>query len=153
MDDKNISKLLNKAGYYHNYSENENKAIELCNEILKKDVENIDALLIKAGALSHVNKEKEDFQLTEKIIKKWSNHWEAYYLMGLLLFNTNEKMAMQNFNNSITIMITLDNTISAAQISYFVQQRDYKKYLKSAKELDIFRYTRYMEDYWEWEII
>ena len=36
MDDKNISKLLNKAGYYHNYSENENKAIELCNEILKK---------------------------------------------------------------------------------------------------------------------
>jgi len=35
-----------------------------------------------------------------KIIKKWPAHWEAYYLMGLLLFNTNEKMAIDYFGTS-----------------------------------------------------
>src|SRR3989344_4262617 len=102
MNKKDIFKLLNKARYYHNYLYEENKAIILCDKILEKDPENRDALLVKAGSLHHIDKEKESFQLIAEIIKKWPNHWEAYYLMGMLLFNTNEKMAMQNFNKSIS---------------------------------------------------
>ena len=153
MNKEEVSELLNEARYYHNCLEEENKAIKLCNKILKKYPENIDAMLIKAGSLPHINREKEAFQLTLKIMKKWPNHWEAYYLMGLLLFNTNENMAMQNFNKSISLKKTFDNSISAAQLAYFLQQANYKEYLNYAKEIDPFRYARYMEDYWEWEII
>ncbi|MEK6934050.1 MAG: hypothetical protein AABW75_04190, partial [Nanoarchaeota archaeon] len=85
-------------------------------------------------------------------IKKWPYHWEAYYLMGLLLFNTNEGLAMKNFNKSIKLKKTFDNTIVAAQLLYFLQQPNYKEYLEDAKPLDSGRYKNYMKNYWEWEI-
>lgn len=149
----NFNGLLNKARYYHNYSCEEEKAIKLCNKVLKKDPENRDAMLIKAGSLSCFDKEKESYKLITKIIKKWPDDWEAYYLMGLLLFNTNEKMAIENFNKSIKLKKTFDNTISAAQLLYFLEDNSYKEYLKHAKKLDLYRYKSYMKNYWEWEII
>jgi len=153
MIEKNVINLLNQARYYHNNSCEEKKAIELCNKVLKKDPENIDAMLIKAGSLSCLDKEKESYQLLIKIIKKWPGHWEAYYLMGLLLFNTNEKIAIENFNKSIKLKKTFDNTISAAQLLYFLEDNNYKEYLKQAKKIDLYRYKNYMKNYWEWEII
>ncbi|MEK6933935.1 MAG: hypothetical protein AABW75_03605, partial [Nanoarchaeota archaeon] len=59
--------LLNKARYYHNYSCEEEKAIKICNSILKKYPENRDALLIKAGSLDCLGREKESFQLVSEI--------------------------------------------------------------------------------------
>src|SRR3989344_2547997 len=94
-------------------------------------------------------KEKESFQLITKIIEKWPNHWEAYYLMGLLLFNTNEKMAIENFNKSIKLKRTFDNTIAVAQLLYFLEDNRYKKHLKYAKSLDINRFHNYMKNFWE----
>lgn len=103
MNKKQLSNLLYKARIFHNHLCDEKEAIKICNRILEEHPENRDALLIKAGSLGEINKEKESFQLVTEIIKKWPNHWEAYYLMGLLLFNTNEEIAMKNFIKSINL--------------------------------------------------
>ena len=147
-----ILRLLNKARYYHNYLEEEKKAIKICDKILKEHPENRDVLLVKAGSLSCLNKEKESFQLVTKIIERWPKHWEAYYLMGLLLFNTNEKTAMNNFIKSIELKKKFDNVIAAAQLAYFMQDEGYKILLEDAKKIDASRYKNYMNGYWEWEV-
>ncbi len=153
MKKKEILDLLNKARMHHNYLCDEEEAIKICNKIIKEHPENRDALLVKAGSLSCIEKEKESFRLITKIIEKWPDHWEAYYLMGLLLFNTNEKIAMENLNKSIKLKKTFDNTITAAQLAYFLRQESYKGYLEYAKKIDLPRYNAYMKNYWEWEII
>lgn len=147
IKENNILKLLNKARYYHNIKCEEIKAIKICNQILKKYPENIDAMLIKAGSLDCLGKERESFLLIKDIIKKCPNHWEAYYLMGLLLFNTNEKMAIENFKKSIKLKKTFDNTISAAQLLYFLENNSYKEYLKEAENLEPARFKSYMKNY------
>jgi tetratricopeptide (TPR) repeat protein len=152
LKENNISEFLNRARYFHNINCDEIKAIELCNKVLKKDPENRDAMLVKAGSLSSLDKEKESYQLITKIIKKWPDHWEAYYLMGLLLFNTNENMAIENFKKSIKLKKTFDNTISAAQLLYFLEDNSYKEYLKEAENIEPARFKNYMKNYWEWEI-
>ncbi len=151
MKNKKLLKLLDEARYYHNYSCEEDKALKICNKILKEEPENRDALLVKAGSLSCINKEKEAYNLINKIIKKWPNHWEAYYLMGLLLFNTNEDLAMENFIKSIKLEKNFNNTIAMAQLAYFLHQPNYEKYLEDAKEIDYKRYKNYIANYWEWE--
>ncbi len=153
MNGKKLLNLLNRARYYYNYLENEKKAIKICDYILEEEPENKDAMLIKAGSFNCIGKEKESFLLISEIIKKWPQDWEAYYLMGMLLFNTNEGMAIENFNKSIRLKKTFDNVISAAQLLYFLEDNRYKEYLKQAKRLDSGRYKNYMENYWEWEII
>lgn len=152
MNKGEVLRLLDEARFYHNYSCEEYKAIKICDIILKENPKNRDALLIKAGSLSCLNREKESYELITKIMKKWPNHWEAYYLMGLLLFNTDEKMAMENFNKSIKLKKTFDNTICAAQLLYFLQRPNYKEYLEEAKKIDLPRYKNYMKNYWEWGI-
>lgn len=152
MNKKDIPWMLDEARYYHNYLEDEKKALKICEEILKKDPCNRDALLIKAGSLSCICKEKESYLLIIEIMNKWPEHWEAYYLMGLLLFNTNEEKAMKNFNKSIALEPKFDNNICAAQLAYFMQFSDYKKYLACAKKIDPPRYANYMKNCWEWEI-
>ena len=152
MNKEELLNLLNKARIFHNQLCDEKEAIKICNKILKEYPEDRDAMLIKAGSLSEINKEKESFQLITKIIEKWPNHWEAYYLMGLLLFNTNEKMAIENFNKSISLKRTFDNTIAIAQLLYFLEDTHYKKHLKHAKSRDIHRFNNYMKNFWEWEI-
>ncbi len=151
-NEKEILELLDEARYYHNYSCEEEKVIRICNHILKNNPENRDAMLIKAGSFQCLDREKKSFQLITKIIEKWPNHWEAYYLLGLLLFNTNEKMAMENFNRSIKLKKTFDNTIVAAQLAYFLQQDNYKEYLRCAEKIDAIRYNNYMKNFWEWEV-
>ena len=152
MNNKELLNLLNKARYYHNCLCDEEEAIKICDSIIKIEPENRDAMLIKAGSLSEINKEKESFQLITKIIEKWPNHWEAYYLMGLLLFNTNEEMAMKNLIKSINLEKKFDNIITAAQLLYFMQKPGYETYLEYAKKIDSVRYNNYMKNYWEWEI-
>lgn len=152
MNEKKISSLLNQARIYHNHLCDEDEAIKICDVILKDNPHNRDALLIKAGSLSSIDKEKESFQLLTNIIEKWPDHWEAYYLMGLLLFNTNEEIAMENFMKSISLEKTFDNTICAAQLAYFLENNIYRKLLEQAKEINPPRYAKYMKNCWEWEI-
>src|SRR3989338_3233121 len=101
---------------------------------------------------NYVSNEKESFQLINKIIEKWPNHWEAYYLMGLLLFNTNEKMALENFYKSIKLKKDFNNLIVTAQLLYFLENSKYKDYLKQTREIDKIRHDNYMGNFWEWKI-
>src|SRR3989338_4784341 len=149
MNEKEILNLLNKARIYHNQLCDEREAIKICNKILKEHPKNRDALLIKAGSLDILNKEKESFQLITRIIREWPNHWEAYYLMGLLLFNTNEELAMKNLIKSISLEKTFDNSITAAQLAYFMQRPSYEGYLEYAKKINLCRYINYMKNCWE----
>jgi tetratricopeptide (TPR) repeat protein len=152
LDKEEIQEMLNKVRHYHNDLRDEEEAIKICDEILKQDPENRDALLIKAGSLPQINKEKESLQLIAKIIEKWPNHWEAYYLLGLRLFNINEEMAMESLIKSIKLKKTFDNCISLAQLMYFMQNKQYEDYLEYAQEINDLRFEAYMENYWEWEI-
>ena len=147
-----ISQLLNEARCLHNYFHKDEEAIKLCDKILKKDSENIDAMLVKAGSLDCLNKEKESFELITEIIEKWPDHWEAYYLLGMLLFNTNEKKALQNFKKSILLDKNFNNVIVTAQLMYFLQDSNYQNYIVQAKKIDPIRFGNYMRNYWEWEI-
>jgi tetratricopeptide (TPR) repeat protein len=152
MNNKELLNLLDKARHYHNILCDEKEAIRICNKILKEYPENRDAMLIKAGALNLINREKESFQLITQIMKKWPRNWEAYYLMGLLLFNTNERMAIKNFKISIELEKNFNNIIALSQLLYFLEDENYKKYLKEARIINILRYKNYMNNFWEWEI-
>jgi len=147
-----IRMKLDEARYYHNILEDEKAAIKICNEILKIDENNRDALLIKAGSLLYVDKEKEAFELTNKIIDMWPDHWEAYYLLGFLYFNVNEKMAVEAFEKSIKLEENFNNTIAIAQLLYFLENPYHEKYLMKAKKLEPERFEKYMKNSWEWEI-
>jgi len=152
LNKREIFLLLDEARYYHNYSCEEDKAMKICDKILEIYPNNRDAMLIKAGSLGSLDKEKESFELITKIINKWPNHWEAHYLLGLALFNINEKKALRYLKKSISLKKTFDNTITAAQLTHFLEDNDYKKYLEYAKDIDSSRYKKYMKNYWEWEI-
>ena len=152
MDSFEIEMKLDEARYYHNILENEKKAIKICDEILKINKNNRDALLIKAGSLPYIGKEKEAFELTNKIIEMWPGHWEGHYLLGLLYFNVNENMAIRVFKKSISLKEKFDNLIALAQLLYFLEDINYKAYLIRAKKLEPDRFENYMKNYWEWEI-
>ncbi len=151
LNEEEIIDLLNKARYFHNYIWDEHKAIRLCNTILEHEPENRDAMLVKAGALRTLSKEKEAMYLVKKIIEKWPEYWEAYYLMGFLLFDANEDDdAMSNFIKSMALQKNFDNTIASAQTAYLMRDERYKEYLRYAKHFDPVRYNNYMKRYWEW---
>ena len=60
MNKKQLLNLLNKARISHNHLCDEKEAIKICDKILKEHPENRDALLIKAGSLSEINKESKN---------------------------------------------------------------------------------------------
>ncbi len=152
MKKSEILALLDEARHYHNVLRDEKKAIKICDKILREHPENRDALLIKAGSLHFLGKDKESHTIITKIIKRWPKHWEAYYLMGLLFFNTNENMAIENLARSIELEKTFDNVIASAQLLYFLRDESYKVFLKEAKNIDPPRYKNYMKKYWTWEV-
>lgn len=146
---KKIMDLLNEARFFHNTLENEQEAIKICDQILELNPDNRDALLIKAGSLPHLDRNDEANELIVNIKAKWPDHWEAYYLQGVALFNENEEKAMREFEKSIELKETFDNLISAAQLACFMQRPVYKEYLGKAKKLDQKRFDNYMKSYWE----
>lgn len=147
-----IFDLLDEARYHRNVSYNDKKAIKICDEILDIDENNRDAMLIKAGALSHVGRNKEALHLINSIKDKWPNHWEAYYLVGLHLFNKNERKAMQAFKKSLEIEERFDNLVSAAQLAYFMGKHNYQEYLDKAEKLEPERFKNFMKRYWTYDL-
>lgn len=150
---KKINDLLNEARFLHNRLKDEEEAIRICDKILQLEQDNRDALLIKAGSLPYLGRKEEALELIIKIKGKWPDHWEAYYLNGLRLFNENEEEAMREFEKSIGLKETFDNLISAAQLAYFMSSPSYKDYLGKAKKLDQRRFDGYMRNYWENEVL
>lgn len=150
--EQEIETLLLQARQLRNVEFNDIKAIVICDKILKIAPENRDAMLIKAGALVQLNKELEFLKLVKLIITKWSNHWEAYYLMGLFLFNLDGKQALFYLERSLNLDENFDNIVVYAQLSYFNGKHDYMNYLEKAKSIDKKRYDNYMKTVWTYDL-
>src|SRR3989338_1512646 len=90
MKEDNILQMLNEARLLRNVSGDQKGAIKECDKILRIEPENRDAMLVKAGALKELGKVEEFTELANGIIKKWPEHWEAYYLLSLFCFMMNE---------------------------------------------------------------
>ena len=147
-----VFELLDKARYHRNISCNDKKAIKICDEILEIDENNRDAMLLKAGALSSIGKDKDSLNLINSIKEKWPEHWEAYYLLGLHLFNKNERKAMQAFKKSLGLEERFDNLVSAAQLAYFMGKPNYQEYLDKAEKLEPKRFKNFMKTCWTYDL-
>lgn len=143
--------LLQEARYCRNVSENDRRAIKLCDRMLAQDPNHRDALLIKAGALGSLGRQSESLQLIRRIMQKWPNHWEAHYLLGLRLFNEDEQAAMQALQKSLGLEERFDNLVVTAQLAYFMGHLDYQEYLEKAELLDPPRFHNYMKTCWSYD--
>lgn len=147
-----IFELLDKARHHRNVSCDDKKAIKICDEILDMDENNRDAMLIKAGALGQIGRNKESLHLINSIKEKWPEHWEAYYLLGLRLFNKNERKAMQAFKKSLEFEERFDNLVSTAQLAYFMGKHNYQEYLDKAEKLEPERFKNFMKTCWSYDL-
>lgn len=147
-----MARLLEEARYWRNVGEDDKKAIRLCDRILALDPDHRDALLVKAGALGGLGRKTQSLQLIRDIMKRWPDHWEAYYLLGLRFFNDDEEMAMQAFRQSLGKETRFDNLIATAQLAYFMGHVDYQKYLDKAELLDRPRFQNYMKTCWSYDL-
>ena len=109
----------------------------------------LDALTL---SIIYLGRKKESLYLINSIKDKWSNHWEAYYLLGLHLFNKNERKAMQAFKKSLELEERFDNLVSAAQLAYFMGKHNYQKYLDKAEKLDPQRFKNFMKTCWTYDL-
>lgn len=147
-----IAALVQEARFLRNRVGNDRKAVKICDRILAMDGHNRDALLIKAGALGSLHEGTECLRLIEEIIEQWPDHWEAYYLLALRFFNTDEQKALELLKKSIGLTEKFDNLIAIAQLTYFSGKEDYQEYLARAKALDPPRFNNYMEHYWSYDL-
>ena len=143
-----IVKMVEEARYIKNVLENPQKAIKLCNKILEMDAENHDALLIKAGGLQELTYLSEALTLIQKIIEKWPQHWEAYYLAAMNHFSQErDQEASDMIDKSVERKETFDNVIAKAQM-LSIWGKEYNSWLKKAKQMDEKRTNNFMKHYW-----
>ena len=70
QDHHKIGALLDEARFVKNAIGNPKKALKLCDQILKREPENRDALLIKAGAFGETFELDKAEELTTRIIQQ-----------------------------------------------------------------------------------
>ena len=145
--------MLNEARFLNNNTENSRGAIKKCDKILKIDPQNRDAMLIKAGALKELGNVEEFLELVRKIIKKWPEHWEAYYLLSMSCFMMNEyNKALELMQHSMRLNGNFDNVMSYAHILYHTGDQDYIKYVDNAKKMDKERAENFLKNVWIWDV-
>jgi tetratricopeptide (TPR) repeat protein len=145
--------MLDEARFLKNQLGNAKKAIKLCDEILKIEPENRDAMLIKAGGLNELGKAEEFARLTKSIVQRWPDHWEAYYLMSMPLFALNEdEAALKLMEKSLELDENFNNVSSYAQMLYLIGRSDYIEYVEKMKKLDAARADNFMKNVWVWDM-
>ncbi len=147
-----IAALVQEARHLRNIDGKDEKALRVCDRILALDGHNRDALLLRAGALGGLRREKECLRLTGDIIEQWPDHWEAYYLLALHSFNTDEQKALELLKKSIGLTENFDNLIAIAQLAYFMGRDEYLAYLSRAEALNPPRFKNYMEHFWSYDL-
>jgi len=146
--EKAVMGMVEKARYTKNILGNPRKAIKLCNKILEMDAENRDALLIKAGGLQESTRLSEALTLIQKIIEKWPQHWEAYYLAAMNHFGQeHDQEASDMIDKSVERKETFDNVIAKAQM-LCIWGKEYNSWLKKARQFDEKRTNNFMKHYW-----
>ncbi len=152
MKQNNILEMLDDARLLKNELEETEKAIKLCDKILKLDPENRDAMLIKAGGLKELGDVEGFLALSKQIIEKWPEHWEAYYLLSLFSFAINEDdKALELMRHSLDLDKNFNNVISYGQMLYLTGDHTYLEYVDRAKKIDIKRAKNFMKNHWIWD--
>ncbi|MBI2047148.1 hypothetical protein HYT26_03230 [Candidatus Pacearchaeota archaeon] len=152
MRKDDILEMLDEARFLKNEIGDSKGAIKECNKILKIEPENRDAMLIKAGALSELGRVEEFVELVNKIIKKWPEHWEAYYLLSMFCFMMKEDdKALELMHHSIKLDENFNNVMSYAHILYLTGNQDYMKYVDNAKKMDKERAENFLKNIWIWD--
>jgi len=153
MKEDNILQMLNEARLLRNVIGDQKGAIKECDKILRIEPENRDAMLVKAGALKELGKVEEFTELANGIIKKWPEHWEAYYLLSLFCFMMNEDdKALELMQHSIKLDENFNNVTSYAHILYLTGSHDYAQYIEKAKSMDRKRAENFMKNIWIWDV-
>lgn len=152
MEQANILKMLDEARFLKNELEETKKAIKLCDKILKIDSGNRDAMLIKAGGLKEFGEVEKFLSLIKEIIKKWPEHWEAYYLLSLFSFTINEDgKGFELMSKSISLEENFNNIISYGQMLYLTGDHSYSEYVDRARKIDPKRAKNFMKNHWIWD--
>lgn len=147
-----INEMLDEARFLRNELGDAKGAIKECDKILRIEPENRDAMLIKAGALKELGKVEEFVELANEIIKKWPEHWEAYYLLSIFCFMMNEDdKALELMEHSMKLDENFNNVMSYAHIHYLTGSQDYMKYVDKAKKIDKERAKSFMKNIWIWD--
>ena len=144
--------MLDEARFLKNELGNVKAAIILCDKILEIESSNIDAMLIKAGGLKELGEVESFLKLVQKIIAKWHEHWEAYYLLSLFFFATGEDTkALELMAKSIHLDENFNNVVSYAQMLYLTGDHSYTNYINKAKKIDPKRARNFMKNCWIWD--
>ena len=142
-----IQEMLDEARFLKNELGKTKKAIKLCNKILEMNNDNIDAMLIKAGGLKELGNVEEFIALVQVILKRWPEHWEAYYLLSNFLFSMSEDdKALQLMSHSLHLDENFNNVISYAQMLYLTGDNAYSEYVDGAKKMDKKRADNFMKN-------
>lgn len=145
--------MLDEARFLHNHLGKSKKAIKICDEILQIDASCRDAMLIKAGALNGLFRLDESKELINKIIQKWPEHWEGYYLLALHLSALNEdEEGLAAIDKSLELNENFDNIITKAQMLYLTGKGDYMKYVEKAKKIDKKRAENFMKNHFVYDV-
>lgn len=140
--------MVEEARYTKNVLVDPQKAIKLCNKILETDAENRDALLIKAGGLQELTHLSEALTLIQKIIEKWPQHWEAYYLAAMNHFSKeHDQEASDMIDKSVERKEAFDNVIAKAQM-LCIWGKEYNSWLEKARKMDEQRTENFMQHCW-----
>ena len=151
--DWEINSMLDEARFVKNQLGYPKKAIKICDKILKIDDSCRDAMLIKAGAFGELFYIDEALELIKKIIQKWPEHWEGYYLLALNLTTTNnDEEGLKAINKSIELNENFDNVISKAQMLYFMGKSDYIEFVENAKKIDSKRTENFMQNHFIYDV-
>ena len=152
MKQDNTLEMLDEARLLRNVIGDQKGAIKECDRILKIEPENRDAMLIKAGALKELGKVEDFLELNNEIIKKWPEHWEAYYLLSLFSFAFKEDgKALELMSKSISLEENFNNAISYGQMLYITGDHLYMEYVEKAKKIDPQRARNFMKNHWVWD--
>lgn len=148
-----IRSMLDEARFLHNNLGESKKAVSICNKILEIDASCRDAMLIKAGALNGLFRLDESKELINKIIKKWPEHWEGYYLLALHCFALNEdEEGSAAIDKSLELNENFDNIMIKAQMLYMANKGDYMKYVDKARRIDKKRAENFMKSHFVYDV-
>ncbi len=149
IDDFETRAALDEARFVKNTLGDSRKAIKLCDEILKQKPANRDAMLIKAGAFGEIFELDKAEALIKKIIQKWPEHWEGYYLYAINCFSRNEdEEGFEMINKSIELDENFDNIITKAQMLHLSGREGSKEYVEKARKIDRKRAEKFMKTAW-----
>lgn len=131
-------------------AENYEKALKVCNKILKAHPGCEEALLMKAECLFHLAKPDQALACLKTVLEINPNSDQAHFQFATIMFAMRElKTALNAVNESLKIdSNSFDSLILKAQILYQLNDDSYKDCVEKARKVDAKRAENFMKKYW-----